>query len=179
VRGDSTAVTDGLLRRSRDSLILCTVVDKDLKRIIKIALESMPSAPSVKVAEFILTERRALIRDWLTARIETERERKNAVSGARKGRRGRPDSRQTWLPLPEFPHIPPEAQGDSWEEYHERMSDLQMTIKSHRRQSSEKLTLLKRQLTEMRQLERKVAPLFADDPSLTTIGKAIVLLREG
>jgi hypothetical protein len=176
MRGGSTAVTIGLLNRRGLSLILCTVVE-NLKQIIKIALESFPDSASVEIAELILTEKRALIRDWLVAQIERQRKPRTWTTPRRNGRRREPDPRQTWLPLPEYPHIPVDAQADSLEEYRQRIIDTEAKAKSYANRSSKKEILYKRQLSEMKRLERKVAPFFANDPSMT-VGRAVILLRE-
>ncbi len=177
MRGGSTAVTTKPLHQIDVSHIIYSPVDKDLKRIVKPVMESQAEAPSAIIADIVLIEHRGMLHGWLVGQIDAERKRQSGGAPRRNGRRRQPDPRQGWLPLPEYPHIPLEAQADSLEEYRQRIIDTEAKAKSYAKRSIKKEVLYKRQLSEMRRLERKVAPFFANDPTMT-IGSAVVLLRE-
>ena len=181
MRGDSTAVTGGLLRRSRDSLILCTVVDKLLKRIVKPVMDAQPESPAAIIADIVMIEHRGLVHGWLVGQIDAERKRQKGETPLSRNRSARraPDPRQEWLDLPEFQHLPIEIQNETLDGLRQRMADLQERIKfySRPRRSEQADKADKRQLKEMVRLEVIIAPIVASDPTMT-IGAALEVYKK-
>jgi hypothetical protein len=98
------------------------------------------------------------------------------------------DTRQGWLALPEFEHVPHFIKiGGRWvdinraslEQYRESKAALQARIESYNyaRRSQEKAKRDKKTLKEMERVERISAKYFADDPTMT-MGRAIQLYQE-
>lgn len=114
----------------------------------------------------------AAVREWIVlayvARI------------ARELRRRQPDdSRQGWLALPEYEHIPADAAGDSLDQLRARITRLEKRIRNYdyARRAQEKLKEDKRQLRDLKQLETQIAPYFAGEKA-TTVTQAVLMYRE-
>ena len=98
------------------------------------------------------------------------------------------DTRQGWLALPEFEHVPHFIKiGGGWidinraslEQYRESKAALQARIESYNyaRRSQEKAKRDKKTLKEMDRVERIATSYFATDPTMT-MGRAIQLHQE-
>jgi hypothetical protein len=98
------------------------------------------------------------------------------------------DTRQGWLALPEFEHVPHFIKiGGGWidinraslEQYRESKAALQARIESYNyaRRSQEKAKRDKKTLKEMDRVERIATRYFAADPTMT-MGRAIQLHQE-
>lgn len=119
-----------------------------------------------------------IVLNWITRIVRRRIERSIEVR----------DTRQGWLALPEFEHVPHFIKiGGGWidinraslEQYRESKAALQARIESYNyaRRSQEKAKRDKKTLKEMERVERIAAKYFADNPTMT-MGRAIQLHQE-
>jgi hypothetical protein len=153
-------------------------VNRHLKRIIAEAIESMPGASAVEIAQSLISSHEAVIDAWtlanLTAVIDRAFQRFRRIERAA-------NPEQAWLPLPEFEgfqHIPAEVQEDTLEQYRENIAALERKIKfyANPRRSAHADKADRQQLREMKRLEPLITPFFAGDPTMT-VGHAVELYR--
>ena len=177
--GGSTAVTVCPLNQHIVWRILDAIVNKDLKRVIGTALDSMPDARQSEVAGFIVANHGPLIDAWnwgnLIAAIDRVAQRRQRIERAANPLQG-------WLPLPEFEgfqNIPAEVQEDTLEQYRETIAALERKIKfyANPRRSAKADKMDRQQLREMKRLEPLITPFFAGDPTMT-VGRAVELYRQ-
>jgi hypothetical protein len=85
---------------------------------------------------------------------------------------GTGDPRQGWLTLPEYAHVPVQAAGDNLDDLRTRIRALEKRIRGYAndRRKPEKLKEDRRQLRELKQLEKNVAPVLAARADLTVDG---------
>lgn len=148
----------------------------NLKQIVNAALDSMPIS---KVADFVIESHRQMFDIWARGAFNGFIGR---IVARRKSAEFRANPVQAWLPLPDlkdFQHIPVAVRKDSLEEFRERIAAKEREINSYKRArlSLQKERIAKRELREMRMLERKIAPFFAKDPTMT-VERAIELYRQ-
>jgi hypothetical protein len=107
-------------------------------------------APSAIIADIVLIEHRGLLHGWLIGQIDIERKRQKGETPPSRNRSGRkaPDPRQDWLDLPEFQHIRAEVQGDTLEEFQERIAALERIAAE--KEKSDKRELLSANNSEYR-----------------------------
>lgn len=94
----------------------------------------------------------------------------------------RANPKQAWLDLPDlkdFQHIPVIAGKDSLEEFRERIATKKREIKAYKRPrlSSPQEQILKLEVRDMERIEPKIAPYFANDPTMT-VERAVGLYQE-
>jgi hypothetical protein len=149
-----------------------------MRKLIAEALDLMPEASPARVAEYLIANHGPTIDAWnfgkLTSAIKQSMQRRLRVQL-------KANPAQAWLPMPDlaqFQHIPVIVRKDSLEEYRERITAKEREIKSYKRSrlSIQNEKVAKRELREMRRLEKLIAPFFANDPTMD-VEKAIDLYR--